>query len=185
MDNEKTYVLYDELYFGKGYLIINEKNNEIIKYIKITVKNEFGLPHFLIRGYEKGVYDEDNQIFRELTIQIREYENPELYRILEKLSLEIAHEKISTIDESNQGKNYFDVKLENNENDLEYNAAILTLYKDIYGVKNATDFIDIDLGDNDTCLFYSAVYGFYSDLGQMVKRSTNEKDIKKLLRKKD
>lgn len=170
MEEYENYVIYDEEYFGPGYIIVSKLNDKIIKFLKIVKVGEGGFPQFYIRAYEKDSKDNPNDIFRD--IEIKAYEEEPLYSVIKTLDKNLNKNRVFTIDSYNQGKNNI------SSNSGLYNTTI-TISKDIYGVKNATDFIDVFIGDNDTCEYYYAIYTFYNDLSKIATK--NKDDIKKLL----
>ncbi len=82
--------------------------------------------------------------------------------------------KVETIDKFYQGRNNFSLKEENN-------IVTLSIFKDVYGVKDATDFVDINIGDETTCDNYQAIITFYNDLLKSNIKESTEEDIKKLV----
>ena len=173
MEEYENIILYDEEYLGKGYLIVSKLDNKIIKFLKICKFEENEFPQYFIRAYEKDRVDNPNEEFRDIIIST--LDDDPLYDVIRNFTININREKINTIDVFNQGKNYM-------EADYSLFDASLTLYKDVYGVKHATDFIDITIGDNYTCNYYQAITTFYNDLSKISKGKTKEEDIKKLLK---
>jgi len=169
-----TYTLYDEEYMGPGYFIIQEFNGEIEKFIKIFTTTNYGFSHYMARAYEKDVVDLPDQTFREIAIIARNEEEA-LYEIISELALGIKNEKILSIDPSKQGENNM-IALYNTH------CASLMCFKDVYGVKHATDFIDINLGDNYTCAHWLALNDFYQDLEKHTTKEADENDIQRILR---
>jgi len=176
--NEKNYVLYDESYLGKGYFIINEINNKIKKFIKIYTINSEGVPHYYLRSF--GLESRDNPdsdytntefVFRSM----EDYENG-LYNIFLEFAKGI-NGNITTIDEYYEGTNNISFV-------LNYNGIVgVVVSKDIWrGRGHPTDFIDINIGDNYTCVNYDAVDKFYNSLGKTLYKEAKTEDIKKILK---
>ena len=166
-----TYTLYDEEYMGPGYFIIQEFNGEIEKFIKIFTTTNYGFSHYMARAYEKDVVDLPDQTFRKIAIIARNEEYA-LYEIISDLAIGIENEKMLSIDPSNQGESGM-VALYN------IHCASLMCFKD---VKHATDFIDVNLGDNYTCPHWLALNDFYQDLERYTTKEANEKDMERILR---
>lgn len=168
---EETILMYDEKYMGTGYLIINNINDELDKFIKISTYGD-GFPCFSVRGYEVGSKCSLDSQFQQFVINI-DRENI-LYPALSILAKELNGEAIYSIDSHNEGKN--NVRFLDSGNSIS-----IILNKDIMGVKDATKFIDINLGDMDTCKFYPALLRFYNSLASLSVCDTTDKDIKTLL----
>jgi len=158
-----------------GYFIINELNGEIVKFIKIFITNNYGYPHYEVRAYEKGAVDLDNQRFREIEISVDRDE--ELHKIFTDFAKDLDGDDIMSMDPHYQGNNHLS---------MQYNGYSTTLYcfKDVYGVKHATDFIDINLGDNYTCENWQELNNFYSDLKEHTNKKADENDIERILQMK-
>ena len=172
LEEYENIVFYDEEYLGKGYFIITKLDNEIVKFIKISKVEENGFPKYYIRAYEKNSIDNPKEEFRK--INITSLEEDSLYDIIRNFAVALNKEKIETIDSFHQGKNHIKA-----EYDL-FEASII-VYKDVYRVKNTTDFIDITIGDNDTCKYYAAISNFYNELTKISKGKITNKEIKQLL----
>ena len=99
----------------------------------------------------------------------------ELYNMIEKLALDLLKQSIKTIDQNLQGKNQMKADLS------DYDAS-LVFGKDVYGVKHATDFIDINIGDNMSCEHWNALNTFYRSLEDISLKETDDKDIRKILK---
>lgn len=171
MEEYENEVYYDEQYLAHGYLIISKLDGEIMRYIKISSYGEGGYPKFIIRGYEKNSKDKPEQHYRNIYFTIKR--NEPLYKPLCIFANNLNQQVLYSIDPSEQGKNHLEINCDREE-------AIITLSKDVYGVKNATDFIDINLGDNDSCKNYEEVNSFYNNLSSIALKS-NQDEIKKIL----
>lgn len=169
---EETYLMYDENYMGQGYLIIQTVNDEITKFIKISSFGEGGFPTFSIRGYEEGLKDNLDKPFTTISITVKREES--LFVALNKLARNLKEEKMYSIDPYFQGKSNLMVKSDED-------SVTIIINKDILGVRNSTDFIDITLGDEYSCKFYNELLLFYNALSSLPIKNTNDEYIKKLL----
>lgn len=173
MEEYETTVLYDEKYYGKGYLIVTTLDDEVIKFIKISSSGEKGLPVFAIRGYEKNSVDNPNDEYRKINLTVED--DNSLYNVIYRLSHSLHGKIIYGIDEIEHGKN-------NLQANHTLSEATITLSKDVYGVKHATGFIDILIGDNCSCKYYKEFFEFYSELSNLSIGQTKDEDIKKLIK---
>jgi hypothetical protein len=167
MEEYENYVFYDDQYLGPGYIIISKLDEEIVRFMKISSYGEGGMPTFLIRGFEKDSIDKDDDILRKIYFSIQK--NDPLYDLISELSRTTVSKRIYSIDSSVQGEKYFQATCNADE-------ANLILAKDAYGVKHATDFIDILIGDN-----YFELMKFYKKLSELSAGETKEEDIQKIL----
>ncbi len=97
-----------------------------------------------------------------------------LYKIFQSLCLDLNGKKIETIDKVYQGRNSFSLREENN-------TITLSIAKDIYEVKDATDFIDINIGDEVTCESYQTIAQFYNQLLNPNIEKAKTEDINQLV----
>lgn len=171
---EEINLMYDEKYMGTGYLLVNTVNDELERFIKISIFGD-GFPSFSIRGYEVGSKDNLDSEFRSMIITIDK--SNFLYESLKILVNDLNGEFLYSIDSHNQGKN--NIQFVDNGD-----SVSIILNKDIMGVKDATKFIDITLGDRDTCKCYAQLLRFYNSLAYLPVHDATDKDIKKLLLEK-
>jgi len=178
--NEKNYLLYDESYLGTGYFIINVVNGKIVKFLKIYTINNEGLPHYCLRSFGLESRDSSDSDYTNTEFVFRSMEDYEngLYNIFLEFAKGI-NGNITTIDEHYEGKNNISFL-------LGYNGIIrMVVSKDIWrGKQHPTDFIDINIGDNYTCVNYEAVDKFYRMLSKISYKESNSDDIKKILKLK-
>lgn len=172
-EGEEIHLFYDQKYLVPGFLIITTAHGEMENFMK------FGLidaesPQFLVRGYEREANDDSDQKFRTIRIDIEQ--NHPLFKPLEILAEKIGDQKVYSIDSYEQGKN--NIQIIRNEQYI-----TIELHKDVFGVRHATNFIDILLGDHDTCPIYKELLSFYKDLSSpsLSVKNTTEKDIKRFL----
>lgn len=175
MEENENYIFYDEEYLGIGYLIVTTLDEEVVKFIKISITNNSVFPCFIVRGFEKDSYDSLDNEFR--TIKFTFQKDEPIYELVSKFAKSINNEKLYSIDSNEQGKNNLQLESFINE-------ASIILSKDILGVKHATNFIDVLLGDSDTCKYYEQLLEFYKDLSELPLTTLKEEDIKKLLKTK-
>ena len=172
----KNYVLYDDTYLGPGIFIINKENNKIVKFLKIYIMSNYGFPNYGLRAF--SIYNNDNlkQEYSVINFNFTKTDDIKnnLYKIFYNLCIDLNGEKIETIDRFNQGQNYFSLKEENG-------MITLSIFKDVYGVKHTTDFIDINLGDEMTCENYLAIATLYNKLLNINMKDASNTEIKKLL----
>ena len=177
LSNEKNYVLYEDKYLGEGYFIINEINGKIVKFIKIYTINNDGLPHYCLRSFGLESRDNPDSDYTNTEFVFRSTEDFDngLYNIFLELVKNIKG-NITTIDEYYQGKNNISFL-------LGYKDIIrMVVSKDIWrGKQHPTDFIDINIGDNYTCVNYEAVNKFYNMLSEIRHNNTKTNDIKRIL----
>ena len=167
----ENYLLYDDTYLGPGYFIISKENKEIRKFLKIFIMNEQNCPSYGLRAF--GVDGKDNPNNDYTIIDFSFPKDTNLYNIFYKLFLSLNGKDINTIDKFNEGNNHFSLK-EVNE------AVILSIYKDIYGINEVSDFIDLNLGDDLTCPYYAEIATFFNDLAKANVKKANEEDIEEL-----
>lgn len=169
----KTYVMYDDSYLSPGYFIISELDGEIIKFLKIYSSiNRYGIPHYNIRVFEEGLMDKDNYKYRDITIKANYGE--ELFNVFYNFANTLKGSRIISIDSINEGNNNVFAKKSKSE-------VLLIFQKDIYGMQNATNFININLGDNMTCKHYSLISNFYRDLSEVCIKKAEIEDVQKML----
>ena len=169
-----TYALYDDKYLGLGIFIISELGDDIIKFAKIYTSDNIFPPHFYVRAYERESVDKPNQAFRAIEFN---FDNSEkIHEAIENLVIYLGKGSIKSIDPSMQGENQLTAL-------WTHFRSNLTFLKDVYGVEHATDFIDINIGDNMSCEHYNAIHNFYCGLMLDVAiRETDENDIQKILK---
>ncbi len=172
----KNNVLYDDTYLGPGFLIITKENDEVVKFLKIFIMNNYGFPNYGLRAF--SIFGKDN-LDKKYTIIDFDFTDTmdtknNLYKIFNDLYIALKDNKVETIDKFYQGTNSFSLKKVNN-------IVTLSVFKDVYGVKNATDFIDINIGDETTCNNYQAIDSFYKQLLNSDIKKSNQKDIKQLI----
>jgi len=177
-EDEKNYMFYDDSYFVPGYLIVTKKNDEIIKFLKIYVINSNGFPTYGVRAF--SIYGRDNPDCEFNSIEFifsdKEDNKNGLFDIFTNFCKNIDG-KIETSDTFCHGRN--NICLSTNG---EVTKFIIS--KDIYGVKNSTDFIDVNIGDNYTCKNYDAIVNFYKDLSLLCLDKIIDDDVKKILKLK-
>lgn len=169
-----NFVIYDEEYLGKGYIIVTKLDDEIVKFVKISIYSENGFPFFSIRGYEMKSSDSPNEEFRKINITVKQ--NELLYELLHNFGKKLNNKKIYSIDSNVYGKNNLSIK-----NGID--EVSLILEKDVFGVKNANDFIDILIGDNYSCENYYDVLNFYNELSKISPKNESFSDLKKIILK--
>lgn len=168
------YVFYDEQYLGPGYFIIYMHDEKIEKFIKISSYGEGGFPFFLIRAFEQGSIDRPNQGFRSLCFPVT-FEDP-LYNVLGNLKRKLKGKQVKSVDPEKEGMNSLQVMGSEEE-------MILVVNKDIYGVREATNYIDISIGDFMTCECYSEMLQFYRDLEQISMGELKQDQLQKIFTK--
>ena len=185
-EEEKNYILYDESYLGPGFFVINEnKEGQIQKWLKIYPVNAGGFTSYSIRAFSVDGRDKPNEEFNTFHFTFRDIEDEEngLYEAFTNLCVRLNGSKVETIDKFSQGRNHFCLK-ENGK------VTTFSISKDIYGIKEPSNFIDIYIGDYFTCENWDAVSRFYVDLAvpyssklqKTVKpQKVTEEDIKRLL----
>lgn len=175
--NEKNYVLYDDKYLGPGYFIINEVDDKIIKFIKIYTINNDGFPYYCLRAFGVDAKDNPNTDYTNIEFTFRsaeDYDNG-LYNIFIELVRNVKG-NITTIDEHYEGNNNISFSLSDK------GTVRMVVSKDIWkGKQHPTDFIDINIGDNYTCVNYEVVNKFYNSLLELSCNKTNNNDIKRIL----
>lgn len=141
--------------------------------LKYITTNWSGFPYYNVRVFERNSVDQDWQKFRD--IKIKTNTDNELFPVFSNLATSLQGSHVKTIDPLNQGQNNIFATINERE-------ATITFSKDIYGVKHATDFIDINIGDNMLCKYYQPINAFYQGLAKLNIKQTTEEDIIKLLR---
>ena len=178
LSNEKNYVLYDNKYLGEGYFIINEINNEIKKFIKIYIINYNGFPQYCLRAFGTESRDNPDSDYTNIEFVFRNMEDHDngLYNIFLELASSIRG-NITSTDEHYEGKNNISFILHNK------GIVRMIVSKDIWrGRQHPTDFIDINIGDNYTCINYEAIKKFYNYLSRICSNKSNINDIKRILK---
>lgn len=173
MEEYKTYVLRDDKYLGTGYLIISELDGEVVKFMKVSVTDGNGFGTFSVRAYEKSV-DNVEQPFRDIVFTAKSGE--ELYEAFYTLATDLNGDFLLSTDPLNHGTNHLEAEFKAGE-------ASLIVSKDVCGVENSTDFVDILIGNSDSCSLYQQVAQFYNNLSTIAVDKTKESDIKRLLLK--
>lgn len=170
---EKTFVLYDDTYIGNcpGYFIITERDEQIIRFAKIYQSSNNGFPYFNARAFETGSIDQPDQDFREISFVFDK--NDDLFEPVLKLASHTLGDPYLSINYHEQGDNNLKSTIENDK-------AILTFSKDVLNVKNATDFIDINIGDDILCRHYLMLWNFYHELGQQALGKASAKEVQKI-----
>lgn len=177
LSNEKNYILYDDKYLGEGYFIINEVDGKIIKFIKIYTINNDGLAHYCLRsfGLESRDNPDSNYTNTEFVFRNTEDFDNGLYNCFLELARNI-NGNITTIDEHYEGKNNISFLLGNK------GIIRVIISKDIWnGKQHPTDFIDINIGDNYTCVNYESINKFYNMLSKISCNKSKNNDIKRIL----
>lgn len=169
----KNYILYDDQYLGPGYFIISELDNEIIKFMKLYISSKNSFPHYHAIAFEKDSIDQEWQPYRKIKF---EFESDDaLFQIINDLNKSLNDSQIKSIDPYNQGKN----KLYTSSDER---TASLVFEKDVLGVKFATDFININIGDNFACNQYFEFDKFFHSLSIKCNEAINEINIQKILK---
>lgn len=177
LSNEKNYVLYDDKYLGEGYFIINEVDDKIVKFMKIYTINNEGFPHYCLRVFGIESKDNPDSDYTNIEFTFRSTEDFDngLYNIFLELTKNISG-RITTIDEHYQGKNNISFLLGDKD------IVRMIISKDVWrGRGHPTDFIDINVGDNYTCVNYEYINKFYNMLSEVCSNKTNNNDIKRIL----
>ena len=172
----KNYALYDDTYLGPGILIVSKENDNIVKFLKIFTMSDNGFPNYGLRAFsilEKDKIDKEFTTI-DFTFTSTDTDENDLYEIFKNLCISLNDQKVETIDKFSQGKNHFSLKEDNHK-------VILTIFKDIYGVKDITNFTNINIGDDITCDNYQAIAKFYNNLLNSNIKEANNNDIKKLV----
>ena len=134
----------------------------------------YGFPNYGLRAFSIFAKDNPNKEFTVIDFTFTEDNTPSgLYKIFHTLCLDLGGKKIATIDKFAQGQNSFSLKEENH-------SITLSIAKDIYGVKDTTDFIDINIGDEMTCDSYQAIAKFYNHLLDSNVKKAKTEDIDQL-----
>lgn len=167
---EKTYVLSDDKYFGRGYFIIVEENGDIKRFLKMSSIGQ----DLCMCGFDKDSYDKDYMTFRSIDFAVDE--NSNLYSVFSELYNFIGGTNVFTIDRDLHGDNHICMSRENN-------TITLTLSKDVWkGSEVQTDFIFINFGDMMIGNHFMEFYNFYKDLAKVSIGSTKEEFISKVLK---
>lgn len=177
LGNEKNYVLYDDTYLGEGYFIINEINNKIKRFIKIYTINNDGFPHYCLRAFGIESRDNPNSDYTNTEFVFRSLEDFDngLYNVVLELAKNI-NGNITTIDEYYEGKNHISFILNHK------GIIRMVISKDIWrGKQHPTDYIDINIGDNYTCVNYEVINKFYNMLSELSCNKTKNNNIKRIL----
>ena len=177
LSNEKNYVLYDDKYLGEGYFVINEVDNKIVKFMKIYTINNDGFPYYCLRAFCGDARDNSDNDYTNIEFAFRSTEDFDngLYNIFLELAKSVRG-NITTIDEYYQGKNNISFLLGDKD------IIRMVVSKDIWrGRGHPTDYIDINIGDNYSCLNYEAINNFYNSLSQLCPDKIKNNDIKRIL----
>jgi hypothetical protein len=176
--NERNYVLYDDKYLGEGYFVINEVNGEIKKFIKIYKINNNGFHYYYLRAFGIETREDYNSEFTNTEFVFRYAEDTDngLYDLFLELARNIDG-KIYSIDKHHDGKNNIWFSIGN------HGIVRMIVSRDIYhSIKDPTDFIDINIGDNYTCCNYEVINKFYNMLSEITCSKANNNDIKRILK---
>lgn len=172
MEDSFNCVIYDESYLGKGYFIINIKDNKMTKFIKIYDRGFGGFPLLAIRAYDPALLHEDpDEDYTFINFAFREHEDNELYKVMLNLfnRLPSQTDNVININEKLAIKKDGPISLS------------LEFKKDNY--RDCTDFLDFDLGDDYTCKYYDELLIFYRSLDKISYNPSlsNEECIKLVL----
>lgn len=176
--NEKNYILYDDKYLGEGYFIINEVDDKIVKFIKIYTINNDGFPYYCLRVFSVDAKDASDSDYTKIEFNFKSAEDLDdgLYNVFLELAKSVRG-NITSIDEHYEGKNNISFSLDDK------GIVRMIVSKDIWrGRGHPTDFIDINIGDNYTCVSYEAVNKFYNSLSVLCNNKTNTSDIIRILK---
>ena len=163
---------YDDTYLAPGTFIIVGEDGKINKFLKIYCCGELGFPKFFVRAYEKNKKDKYHQDFNSIEFIINK--DNELFPVFYFLAESLNGDRLYSVDETCEGKNNMAIRIFDD-------SLIVSINKDVYGVKNSSDYIDISLGDNDSCKHYEALWAFFNRLGNLQNRS-NKCLVKQILK---
>ena len=107
-----------------------------------------------------------------------DYDNG-LFNIVTALCNKLTNAITKSIDETRHGENNF--KLNTNGRVTNW-----TISKDVYnGTQHSTDHIDVQIGDEYSCLNYEAFLDFYNSLSKLDVKKLSNSDVRKLLLQKN
>lgn len=177
LEEEKNYLFYDEAYLAPGYLIVNMKNGQMNKFLKICNVSENGFPLFDIRAYSSELKEDSNERFSKIDFTFRDLEDEDngLYKCFKKLYYGLLGKSVNSVAPVSEGNSNFK---------LDFNSRVttMTISKDIYkGLQHPTDYIDILVGDEVTCDNYQAMLKFYQELSAICVNKLSCEEVKELL----
>ncbi len=170
----RTYIIYgcdDKSNLPGGFYIVTEQNKEIIRFLKLYISNESGIPEFSLRAFQVDSLDKEDEVDK--TIEFNFESNKIFYNIFLAFHQEL-NGIIKTTIPAEQGENLLYTK-------YYMDSVSLVIKKNLYGIKFPTKFVDIAIGDNNTCPKYLAVYNLFERLKEICTLTTNEDTIQKIL----
>jgi len=173
LETEKNYLLYDESYFGPGYFIIHTEDGQITKFLKLYIMNQFGFPHYGLRAFSIDGKDKPDLEFNNIEFVFRSREDLD-NGLFEAFSM-VQNNKFYTIDPKQQGRNNVSISVKNG-------IIRLVCSKDVYkGKQHPSDFIDINLGDNFSCVNYETINNLFNSLSNICPPIVIQEDVLKLV----
>lgn len=173
----EKYVFYDESFIAPGYFILNTKNETVDKFLKFYNASSYSAPVFGIRAYSMNAKENPDDEFSSMDFSFSELKDDEkgLFNLFSELCSDLSGKRIFSMDSHAQGKN--NLKLDSNAG-----VVKITLYKDTYhGIQHPCDFIDVLMGDEDTCNDYSSILKLWENLSGMDVETMSSDDVQKLL----
>lgn len=168
---ERTYALYDDEYAGTGFLIVHMLDDEIDKFFKISSCMQSSLPHFLIYGCGKVSNDRLHKRFKTINFTIDK--DNELFTVFNNLAQNLNNKNLYS----------FDGVLTKKDN-LQFisqpDDVLINFNKDVFGVKQKSDYASINLVYNNSCEFYGLLSEFYNNLSKLSIDTSTDADIEEL-----
>jgi len=146
----KNNVYYDTRYLNAGVVIFADNKKSFFK----IFNDGHGFNNYFLTAKDCNV-DMPEQEYRDIIFSAQK--GKPLSDVFKDLHQTLNGGQIHSINKDKHGANHLKV------NKTEDNYS-LVFSKDIYGVKYATDSIDIYAGDHLTCSDYNALHKFYSNL---------------------
>ena len=174
---EKNELFYDDTLFGPGFLIINTRNGEIIKFLKVFIINPNGVPAFGFKFFSKEATksDDDRFIISSFTFRDVEDEDNNLYKIFDDFCDSLNNKTVYTHDILNKDESHFNLYSDGN-------VISLNFFKD--RLNSSDELTDINLGNYFTSRCYREVFALFMSLIKYKKQTLTSEEAKQITRER-
>ena len=157
-------VFYDEAYLAPGVFVAVKENGEIVKYFKIYEMSNEGMM-LGIRAFDIMARDRVDIPFTQMKFTFDKDTDENLFKIFKEV-MNINNKEVCSIN-YDHGNNNLKINITDEEVSIMFN-------KDIWCRECNTDFCDIYLGDDLTCLYYKEFLYIYQKLKQISLENNRE-----------
>jgi len=154
-----NYLLYDDTYLGPGYFIVTEYYGEIVKFIKLYQMGD-GFPGYAIRAYDSDIRNRENISFE---LSRNNTCDDKLLDAINSFILRVGNLGIAgTFELHNDG-----------------DVTFITAFSNY---DSGNNYIDVYLGDYNTCPFYKDISLLFRDLAWISFNKKDDNTMKRILR---